>query len=86
MPTGDNKFRFVDYFFRAGISNDKDLKKSKINDSIYISNEGNEVGQKEPHPLQNRYEPETLFRYTIVDYSEEEKFPPYTPMVIVTIT
>lgn len=75
--------RLAEYFFRTGLPKDVDLNACKlpprnIDDvTIKVDDEAN--------PLSFRYEADTLYRYPAKDYSEQEKFPPYTPMVFVNL-
>lgn len=82
----DSNIRFADYFFRAGISPITNLLETKLPENIIADVELQETeneNKKEPHPLTNRYEPDTIYRYPKTDYSENDKFPAYTPMVII---
>jgi hypothetical protein len=74
MQQQETCLRFADYFFRIGISEDTDISKSKV-----IFSE--DAAFDKQHPILNRYEPETIYRYPKLDYSENEKFPLYTPLV-----
>lgn len=81
-----NNQRFVEYFFRAGLGPGSDLKKNKLADispdasSTDISQNIEVVEDKSRHPLSNRYDADTIIRYPAEDYSENDKYPPYTPM------
>ena len=88
MQPPENNLRFADYFFRAGIDPKCDLIKSKLPDlNLDGQLKDAEVGkEKTPkprteHPLTYRYEADTIYRYPEMDYGEENRYPPYTPMV-----
>lgn len=87
-----NRLRFADYFFRAGIDPKSNLLKSKLiavtEDNEEEQLKGGEDAEskktsrlRNEHPLSYRYEADTIYRYPKEDYSEDEKYPPYTPMV-----
>ena len=93
MDSGQENIRFADYFFRAGLKSSTSLMKSRMKDSgvdlsslnLGASSENldeSDQNKREPHPLTYKYEPDTIFRYPSEDYSEHEKFPSFTPMVI----
>ena len=92
-----NRLRFADYFFRAGIDPKCNLLKSKLTIVKEEEEEEREKEQqlkdgqdteskktsrpRNEHPLSYRYEADTIYRYPKEDYSEDDKYPPYTPMV-----
>jgi hypothetical protein len=80
--------RFADYFFRAGIPADMNLLQGKLGDEQDQPSSDKKyklslpsIQQMEPHPLTNRYQPETLYRFPKEDHGPQDKFPIYTPMV-----
>ena len=95
MQNQAKNLRFADYFFRAGIDPKCDLIKSKLPD-LNLDNQlkdvefGPSLEEKSPnsrsnHPLTFRYEADTIYRYPSKDYGEDDRYPPYTPMVFALI-
>ncbi|KAI8896627.1 AEX-3 domain-containing protein [Globomyces pollinis-pini] len=84
MTEVKNNIRLADYFFRAGLSPHCDLAKIKCSKKVTLtdveSSRRSLTKPGDPHPLENSYEPDTIFRYPKEDYDEHEKYPPFTPI------